>query len=66
MTAFSGAFAYRQPACQRAFRTSALLATLPEPLSRGGKPVCCVRILPLTGVPIFTASAVEFLRRALV
>ena len=52
--------------CQRALRTSGLLTTLPVPLSRGGSPVCCVRILPLTGVTVFSASVVEFFRRALV
>ena len=44
-----------------------LLTTLPEPLSRGGKPVCWVKILPLTGVVLLRATvAVEFLRLALV
>ena len=40
---------------------------LPDPLSLGGKPVCCVRMRPLTGEA--TADVleidVEFLRRAL-
>ena len=66
MTAFLGICAFRKPMCQRALRTSGLLPTLPEPLSRGGSPVCCVRILPLTGAIDFIASVVEFFLRALV
>lgn len=40
----------------------------PEPLSRGGRPVCCVRMRPFEGFTgaSLTGAAVEFLRRALV
>ena len=39
---------------------------LAEPLSRGGKPVCWVRMRPLTGAADFNATVVEFFLRALV
>ena len=51
---------------QRALRSASLPPGLPAPLSRGGRPVCWVRMRPLTGANGFNATAVEFLRRALV
>ena len=66
----------RDPAGRSGLRTCfPPVITLPEPLSRGGKPVCWVRMRPrvgwadalssFTGAVVFIATLVEFLRRAL-
>ena len=56
----------RDPAGRSGLRTCfPPVITLPEPLSRGGKPVCWVRMRPFTGTAGFIATVVEFLRRAL-
>lgn len=48
-------------------RQRALRGGLAAPVTRGGRPVCCVSMRPFTGATGFSANgaAVEFLRRAL-
>ena len=52
---------------QRTFRIKTLDLDLPDPLSRGGKPVFWVRMRPLIGdaTAAVLDTDVEFLRRAL-